>query len=44
MPYTKQIRELLAGDPFWDCVPDPKCSSHLWVKLNVDKITRLLNF
>jgi hypothetical protein len=44
MPYTKMLRELLAGDPYFDVVVDPQCASHLWVKLNVDKITQMLNF
>jgi hypothetical protein len=44
MPYTKKLCELLAGDPYFEVVVDPHCASHLWVKLNVDKVKQMLNF
>jgi len=44
MPYTKQLRELLTGDPYFAVAVDKKCPSHFWVKLNVDKIKSTLNF
>jgi hypothetical protein len=43
-PYTKKLRELLSGDPYFSVVVDPDCNSHYWVKLEVDKIKGMLNF
>jgi hypothetical protein len=44
MPYTKMLRELLTGDPYYELVIDQQCSSHYWVKLNIEKIKSMLNF
>ena len=43
MPYSNQLRELLAGDPYLDLAPVPGTKGTA-VKLRVQAIKKLLNF